>query len=165
MPDTLDPGSIKTVVCPYCSCKAPLVSGLEVYPHRRDLWPKRFYLCKPCDAWVGCHPPSTAEGGGQGDGTVPMGRLANAELRLAKQAAHAAFDPLWTGAKTGRGKARRAAYKLLAERLGIHVNDCHIGMFDVAQCARVVEVCLLLRKEPRHDHRLTETREPVRPPA
>lgn len=139
----------KSVECPYCNRPAPLVSGLEVYPHRRDLWPKKFYLCKPCDAWVGCHPPASAEGGGQGDGTVPLGRLANAELRAAKQAAHAAFDPLW---KSGLMR-RRKAYGWLAKQLDIPVQECHIGMFDVPQCNRVVAHALAYRsKEARKEH-------------
>jgi hypothetical protein len=52
-------------------------------------------------------------------------------------AAHDAFDPLW---KEGRMK-RKEAYKWLSERMGLHVNDTHIGMFDADQCRRVVGVC------------------------
>ncbi len=47
------------------------------------------------------------------------------------------FDPLWRDKKM----KRKAAYTWLADQLGIHVNDCHIGMFDVDMCRRVVEVC------------------------
>jgi hypothetical protein len=52
-------------------------------------------------------------------------------------AAHAAFDPHW---KKGNVK-RKQAYARLADALGIAVKDCHIGMFDIQQCARVVSVC------------------------
>ena len=64
----------------------------------------------------------------------PLGRLANAELRRAKSAAHAAFDPLW---KSKRMK-RRDAYGWLARELGISRDNCHIGMFDIAACRAVV---------------------------
>jgi hypothetical protein len=37
--------------------------------------------------------------------------------------------------------SRRGAYRWLAEQMGITGDDCHIGMFDVAQCRRVVEIC------------------------
>lgn len=123
------------VTCDYCERPARLTTGREVYPHRPDLFSKRFYKCTPCGAWVGCH-----------DGThTPLGRLANAELRKAKMEAHDAFDPFWRSeAKRqglSRGKARRRAYKWLAEQLGIEPQLCHIGMFDVETCQRVVEVC------------------------
>lgn|SRR4030065_715298 len=116
------------IICPYCWKPAALVTGDVVYPHRPDLGEKNFYMCYPCSAYVGCHPGTTK----------PLGRLANAELRKAKQAAHSAFDPLWK--KSGKQK-RKAAYTWLASQLDIHVNDCHIGMFDVEMCRRVVEAC------------------------
>ena len=65
-----------------------------------------------------------------------MGRLANAELRAAKSAAHAEFDPLW---KEG-WMTRKEAYHKLSCELGIPMSDCHIGMFDVEQCRKVIEV-------------------------
>ena len=83
-----------------------------------------FSRCKPCNAYVGCYP----------DGR-PLGRLANAELRRAKMAAHAAFDPVW---KSGR-MARSEAYSWLSKQLGIRPEDTHIGMFDVEMCNQVVE--------------------------
>lgn len=113
--------------CPYCGNTARLVGGNAIYPHRPDLAAKKFYQCKPCDAHVGCHPGTEKA----------LGRLANAELRKAKMAAHAAFDPLW---KNGERK-RRSAYAWLAKELGIEEKQCHIGMFDVEMCRRVVEVC------------------------
>lgn len=121
------------VRCDYCGNPAPLVTGREVYPHRPDLYAKRFYRCQPCGAWVGCHPGTRR----------PLGRLANAELRRAKMVAHEAFDPLW---RNGSGN-RTSRYRWLAEQLGIKPEDCHIGMFDEAMCRRVVDVC---RSHPRN---------------
>ena len=116
----------ETVVCDYCNQPAEIVTGQLVYPHRPDLNDKYFHFCNDCDAWVGCH----------SDGR-PLGRLANQELRRAKQRAHAAFDPKW---KTKQMK-RSHAYSWLAESLGIDGKDCHIGMFDVDMCERVIELC------------------------
>ena len=116
------------VSCPYCGASAELVGGLALYPHRADLAHKLFYRCWPCDAHCGCHLNSAK----------PLGRLANAELRRAKQMAHAVFDPLWRGRA---GFARSLAYAGLARELGIPGEACHIGMFDVEQCRRVVEAC------------------------
>jgi len=87
---------------------------------------KQFWNCDPCKAYVGCHPGTTN----------PLGRLANSELRKAKQKAHAAFDPIW---KSGKLK-RKAAYKWLADKIGIAEQNCHIGMMDVYQCLAVVEL-------------------------
>jgi hypothetical protein len=119
----------KKVPCPYCGALAALVHGDVVYPHRTDLKEKRFYICPPCKAWVGCHP----------GGTKPLGRLANAELRRWKMEAHAHFDPLWMR----RVMSRTKAYKWLALELGLTVEETHIGMFDVAMCKKVVEACRL----------------------
>lgn len=57
----------------------------------------------------------------------------------AREAAHAAFDPLWLTAKNRR-LARKEAYARLAVALGIQEDYCHIAMFDVKQCRRVVEL-------------------------
>lgn len=113
--------------CPYCNIPAHLKNGIFVYPHRPDLFKKFFYVCFWCKAHVGCHP----------DTKKPLGRLANAELRRLKQAAHAAFDPLW---REGDMK-REQAYKWLAGELKIERKDCHIGMMDEETCKKVVEVC------------------------
>ena len=86
---------MNVVHCDYCGKPALFVGGLIIYPHRLDLRSKVFYYCEPCQAWVGCH-PNTA---------VPLGRLANAELRSAKMAAHAAFDPLWRAGGQTRSSA------------------------------------------------------------
>jgi len=113
--------------CPYCSRPSRRVTGVDLYPHRADLADKFFYRCLPCDAMVGCHPGTDKS----------LGRLANAELRHWKMRAHAAFDPHW---KNGE-MSRKAAYKRLADRLGISEEVCHIGMMDVAMCQRVVRLC------------------------
>lgn len=114
-------------VCPYCDRRADFVTGNAIYPHRPDLFGKHFWVCSPCGAYVGCHPGTTNA----------LGRLADAELRAWKQKAHAAFDPLWKGGK----QKRHDAYGWLAEQLGIARQNTHIGMFDVDQCRRVVDVC------------------------
>lgn len=113
-------------LCPYCHNPSVLVTGEEIYTHRSDLHHLKFFACRNCQAYVGCHR----------DGT-PLGRLANAELRRAKQNAHQHFDPIW---KTGR-KSRSEAYRWLAKLLNIQVQECHIGMFDLKMCENVVTAC------------------------
>lgn len=70
-------------------------------------------------------------------GDVPLGRLANKELRDAKMLAHTYFDPIWKDGVMRRQKA----YEWLAKRLNIPREECHIGMMDMERCRRVVEVC------------------------
>ena len=125
------------VICPYCHRPAALCTGADIYPHRYDLAGKNFWRCQPCGAWVGCHPAAQGKNRGLGDGTVPMGRLANSQLRREKQHAHQAFDALWLNDPDRRG-ARDRAYRWLADTLGMKPAICHIGMFDVQQCRAVV---------------------------
>ena len=120
------------ILCPYCQKPPELVEDREIY---RRSYGKKLYLCRPCDAWVGCHEGTTE----------PLGRLANAELRKWKQEAHAWFDPMWKKKMDREGcskkEARTGGYLWLAEKLGLRPINCHIGMFDVDMCRRVVEVC------------------------
>ena len=130
-------------ICPYCGQQARLFNGLSVYPHRQDLKMLRFWMCKPCDAYVGCHKKGvwveTREGRVTSDGTMPFGRLANAELRKAKQEAHSAIDWVWEY-EENKPKSRKAMYRRLADELGIDIHDCHIGAFDVERCREVVRI-------------------------
>ncbi|EJB2979362.1 hypothetical protein ABXH80_004086 [Salmonella enterica] len=116
------------VLCDYCGKTASLVYGSAIYPHRPDLYSLNFWMCSPCNAWVGCHKNSDGK---------PLGRLANSSLRAMKSSAHRAFDPLW---KTGR-MSRKDAYLWLSKKLGIKFSECHIGMFDEDMCEKVVELC------------------------
>jgi len=87
-----------------------------------------------------------------------------ARHNLLLNAAHRAFDRLWTDvngavAPPKEGQYRRAggrstkarvrimrrqrlhAYAWLADRLGIPVKTCHFGRLDDAQLERVIELC------------------------
>ena len=104
-----------------------------IYPHRPDLAHKKFWACirfPNCDAYVGCHRTTNK----------PLGRLANKELRVAKSAAHAAFDPIWQQNTEDRNR-RRHGYLWLAKELEIEYALCHIGMMDVETCRQVVKIC------------------------
>jgi zinc-finger-containing domain len=125
----------KSIICDYCGKSAPLVSGLTIYPSKPELSHKNYYLCRPCNAWVGCH---------KGTDT-PFGRLADAGLRYWRIAAHEAFDPIWgkkaKGTKDLECYGRTAAYRWLAAKLGIHRNECHIGLFDEELCRYTIAAC------------------------
>lgn len=116
---------MRKVICDYCGCQAELVDSSEVYGTSYG----DIYLCRNCGAYVGVHKGTDR----------PLGRLANAELRYWKKAAHAAFDPIW---QYGRFKGhRKQAYSWLAGKMGLPVDKTHIGMFDVDQCKKVIQIC------------------------
>lgn len=127
--------------CPVHQVPAQLRACEKVYGRvilqrgkRKQTW------CCPvdgCDHRVGCHPGTN----------VPLGTMADAELRSWRSAAHRAFDPLWKA----RAMSRFEAYPILAEHLGLRVSDTHIAMFDVARCMEVVAVMAWLRPEMRED--------------
>lgn len=117
--------------CGYCGLPAILVTGADIYRARPDLKRKKIWVCIPCDARVGCHP-------GTED---PLGYLANAELRRARMLAHAAFDETWDHHILRRRQSRTDAYAWLSRELGVPLDLCHIGGFDLEMCLRVVAVC------------------------
>lgn len=115
---------MKDVICDYCGRKAELVDSKVIYGTSYGM----MYLCRHCNAYVGCHKGTDR----------PLGRLADAELRYWKKAAHAVFDPLW---RQGRFRGqRKAAYEWLAEQMGLPVEQTHIGMFDIAQCKQAIKI-------------------------
>ena len=102
--------------CPYCSEEALWVENKEVYGRN---YGKSYmiWLCKPCDAYVGCH-NNTKE---------PLGTLANKELREWRKKAHEAIDDYWKS----EIYTRKEVYQKLKEHFG---NEIHIGEADMALC-------------------------------
>jgi hypothetical protein len=122
-------------LCDYCGAKATLVRPDETaYPYREDhgsLW-----LCAPCGAWIGVVGNSVRN--------LPLGRLANAELRELKARLHAAFEPM-IAAKVRRDsvnafEARSKGYKWLAGVMGIDEKACQINQLDAEHCRRAIEI-------------------------
>ncbi len=93
----------------------------KVYGMAYGSWPW-VYRCASCGDYVGMH-PFTA---------VPLGTLAGAELRRARKECKAPFQALWEGGSM----TRSGAYSSLASHLGIPVEQCHFGWFDLDQCRR-----------------------------
>ena len=127
--------------CPYCGRLVVFVDSIEIYKKRSFgmAWVCSHY--PRCDSYVGCHPGTSK----------PLGRLADSALRAAKKLAHTAFDQRWKHKSLADGisakEARTAAYAWLSKGLEIKQRDCHIGMFDVEMCAKVVQACNSERME------------------
>ncbi len=121
--------------CAHCGRECRLTDGSEVYPHRPDLGSLSFWVCDPCKAWVGCHKAGAMTDAGESDGTLPLGRAANEELRSARSTLHRKLDPIWKKQpKSQRRRARRRTYRIVARYMNLSIQDAHIGMFDLEQC-------------------------------
>lgn len=113
--------------CPYCNSKV-LYKETSIIVYGRDFGP--IYHCSKypkCDAYVGCHKQTD----------IPFGQLANRQLRLWRRNAHLHFDVLWKN----KIMKRKEAYRWLSKQLKINYNDCHIGLFDIKLCKKVIHIC------------------------
>jgi hypothetical protein len=114
--------------CPYCDGQVIFTSNAAIYG--REYGGGRCYKCTCCDAYVGTH----------GQSNIPLGRLANRELRELKKECHALFDPVW---KKNKNINREHAYGRLANKLDISINECHFGWFDKEMLLRAKTILLI----------------------
>lgn len=111
----MDNGSLK-IKCPYCNKPAEWVENKEIYgTNIGDSY--MIYLCRGCDAYVGCHQNTTN----------PLGTLANKDLRMLRQQVHNKIDAYW---KSGKIK-RDLLYELISEEFG---NEFHVGWAREVHC-------------------------------
>lgn len=128
--------------CDYCGAPATLARmGDEPYPYRDDHGP--LWICVPCQAWIGIFARSTRH--------VPLGRLADAQLRDLKVKLHAALEPL-VQAKVRRDgcnvfEARSKGMKWLAQAIGVEPDKCSIHTLDAEQCERAIAIVEAFEKE------------------
>lgn len=124
-------------ICPCCKKPGELITGREVYPHRKDLWGRMFWACAPCDTRVSCHKGSKR----------PLGGMVGEYTRLMRGRAHGWFDKIW---QEGYMKRDRA-YQWLAKAMGVDKDDCHIAMFNDDQCRQVIVHSKRLLKEKGYE--------------
>lgn len=109
---------MREVICDYCRQPAEISST-----PRGPIW-----LCAPCDAWVPIHSNSKT--------AMPMGRLANAELREAKRQFNQAIRPIIDMA------GRRRAYEWLAGAMVLSAHACDGHRFDLDQARAATQLCI-----------------------
>lgn len=124
----LTAGEREGITCQYCSKTTAMVEDKDVYATSYGGY---VMVCRPCGAHVGCHPPGPFEG-------QSLGSVANRELRQARKAAHAAFDPLWLRA-SNKAASRVATYSQLTAYLKLPSEHVHIGIMNEVQCQQVVD--------------------------
>lgn len=113
------------VKCDYCHAPVIFTSNSDIYG--KEFGSGKCYKCTQCDSYVGVH-----------DGTqIPLGPLANKELRDLKIKCHVLFDPVWQNSKIIN---KEQAYGKLANLLKIPANECHFGWFDKALLLQSLEI-------------------------
>ena len=112
--------------CRYCESEVVYTSNSEIYG--KEYGNGKCYLCRNCKAFVGVHTGTK----------IPLGTLANDQLRKARNKAHIYFDKLWKG--TTRIMTRHNSYKWLSQEMNIEIKDTHIALFEKEQCEEVIEL-------------------------
>ena len=114
--------------CPHCGAVAIIRPASEIYddPRRKD----ELYVCKnypACKSYVGMHAGTR----------IPLGTLANGDLRNLRIKAHRRFDRIWQSGIM----SRNAAYRWMADSFGLTADDAHIGKFGESRCQQLIEQC------------------------
>ena len=105
----------KQIKCPYCHAHASLRPASLVYGSTPQTRGKFLYVCDrwpACNAYVSAHERTL----------LPMGTLANGDLRHKRILAHRAL--IWLQAK-----------------LGLDAHQTHIGQFSEYMCEQVISLC------------------------
>lgn len=107
--------------CPYCGGKVLLMDSDIIYNGRSY---GLVYICenygRTCSAFVGVHKGTK----------VPLGTLADKNLRELRKQCHSHFDQLW---KSGQMK-RAEAYHWLHKVMNLSKRQAHIAKFDTKLC-------------------------------
>lgn len=130
--------------------KCNLCNGKVIFTDNKRIYGKSYgsgkcYICTKCGAYVGTHKPRPREA---------LGLLANEEMRKGKKICHEIFDGFWKGKKNSTQK-RKKAYAEMAKILGIPVNECHFGYFDLPMLKKAYKaVVYMKRKRDLFDRRV-----------
>ncbi len=124
--------------CNICGGKVIFTSNAEIYG--RPYGSGKCYLCLECGAYVGTHKPRPRQA---------LGILADKKMRDAKIICHTLFDRLWKGRRYAT-RRRKYYYERLADKLGIPVNGCHFGYFDLPMLRRSYVVISEIIREDKN---------------
>lgn len=119
--------------CPYCGSRVILIDEKELFPNSQRGTSEKYYSCSnnECDAY--CRTTFV-------DGEyVPMGNLADSNLRALRTETHKIMDQLLT---LEVYKTRREMYAYFCDYFGIRMEEMHIAMFDTYKCQKVIELTI-----------------------
>lgn len=118
--------SISQMRCPYCGSPVIYRSADGIY-HDNSRG-TMLYVCShypECDAYVRVHAGTN----------IPVGSLANHELRTLRRMAHHYFDRLHQSGLM----SKQDAYQWLAELISAPLSQAHIGYLGEYYCKQVIE--------------------------
>lgn len=112
--------------CPYCGASVVYRSADGIYQNNDK--GAMLYVCShypACDAYVRVHAGTK----------LPVGSMANRELRALRRTAHFYFDQMYQ-----RGlMTKQEAYQWMANLIGAPLSQAHIGYLREYYCTQVIE--------------------------
>lgn len=122
--------------CPYCGAPVNYRSADGIYhDNRRGVM---LYVCShypTCDAYVRVHAGTN----------IPVGTLANHELRMLRRKAHHYFDQLYQSGLM----SKQDAYQWLADLISAPLSQAHIGYLGEYYCGQVIAESQKLLEQQR----------------
>ena len=127
-------------ICNICGGHVVFTSNATIYG--KEYGSGKCYMCQSCGAYTGTHRPRPKEA---------LGLLADEPMRKGKMACHNLFDSMWKGKKKAQ-KKRKDLYAWLADAMGIPVEECHFGYFDILQLRQAYGILMAVSsKEMLYD--------------
>lgn len=117
---------INRMRCPYCGSPVIYRSADGIYHDNSK--GAMLYVCShypECDAYVRVHAGTN----------IPVGTLANHELRTLRRTAHHYFDQLYQSGMM----SKQDAYQWLADLICAPLSEAHIGYLGEYYCKQVIE--------------------------
>lgn len=132
--------SMSQMRCPYCGGSVTYRSADGIYhDNSRNTM---LYVCShypECDAYVRVHAGTN----------IPVGTLANQELRALRRTAHYYFDQLHQAGLM----SKQDAYQWLADLICAPLSQAHIGYLGEYYCKQVIEESRKLLERSREKQR------------
>ena len=121
----------KALICSYCKQPCEWVENKEVYgKNYGDSY--MIWLCRPCNAYVGCHNNSKKA----------LGRVATKELRQLRMEAKNLFIAKYLRKWNCPSWVKESMYKRLAKEIDIPLSQCHFGMFNEERCRKIINLLI-----------------------
>lgn len=118
------------IKCPYCGAQAFLRPASVLGKTGRNEANEKYYVCARypfCDSYVKAHHHNQ----------MPMGTLANPELRVKRREAHKAMQELIDCGLM----SRKEIYHWLQMQMGLPQSEAHIAKFSDQRCEQVIRLC------------------------
>lgn len=100
-----------------------LTTGSIVYPRSPQLSRDKFWQCRSCKNFIGCHKNARK------NKLKPLGVIANQELKGARIKIHELIDPIWRNEKMKRGEV----YAVISNELGYTYHTGELRSIEEAR--------------------------------